>query len=235
MQLIELRDHVQDLIQDSAEDVFSSTQVDRWLNRAARHLIRIIREHAPEEFTKVDTFNTVSGTREYNLLTAMTAQGDFGDLHRVERSSTTDTSRPRPMIVDRAYNRGRRDIDDERVYLRNTTLGFYVAPTSVFTVHVHYAPVFQHNTDLQAVTDDLVSLTGIPRVRDEFQDALIYRTAYLLLLSENGNWQPLKQEASEFEVRMVKSLRRRVRGPKFINVIPRHRAQRDISGVTGRR
>lgn len=233
MKLSDLRTHVLDLLQDPEQDIFDNPILDRWINREAGQLFQIIKEHAPEELLSVGTFNTVIDTREYNLVTVNTnAMSNLLDVYKVERSSTTDTSRPRPMIVDRTFNRGRRDITDERVYLRSTYLGFYKAPKEVFTVHVTYMP----DVTVLVEEDDDLGSTGFadPRLRDEFQDALVYRAAYRLLMSENGNYIPYKQEAEQAQMRMVKSLRRRVRGAKWINYIPKQRKRHTISGVTGR-
>jgi len=213
MNLSDLRTHVWDLLgQDAttAEDAWSATRIDRFLNRAAKHVAQIIKRYAPEEFTKTATFNTVVGTREYDLLTTCTG---FQDLHAVERAVTGST-RPEPLVVDRVFSRGFRHIPN-RLYLRDHYLGFYAAPTEAKELTIHYSPDVAAMT---ATTNDLSSVSfQNPRIRDAFHDVIVYRAAYLALMAEGGSYQPLKQEAAEKERDMIQTLRRRRRGPHWMS------------------
>lgn len=219
MDLTALRNHVWDLIgQDAttAQDAWEATRVDRLLNRAAKHVAQIIKRYSPEEFTKTATFNTVVDQREYNLLTTCTG---FQDLHAVERG-VAGSSRPEPLAVDRVFQRGHRHFRN-RVYLRAHNLGFYQAPGEVKELTIHYAPDV---TAMTATSNDLDSVAfQNPHIRDAFHDAIVYRAAYHAILAEQGNYLPLKQEAAEKERDMVRTLKRRRRGPQWINPTPRVR------------
>lgn len=220
MQLSDLRSHCYDLLdQDSATatDGFSTTVLNRWLNRSAKHLVQIIKRHSPEEFTKSGTLNTVVDTREYNLITNFS---DFQDLHRVERNALGSTARPTPMVVDFTFDRGRRGVAN-RLYLRSHLLGFYRAPTSIFTLTVHYGPDV---TAMSADANDLDTLAfQTPRVRDAFHDAIIVRTVYTLLLAEGSDQAAalFKQESAEAELDMIRTLSYRRRGPRRMKRIDR--------------
>jgi hypothetical protein len=219
MQLSTLRTHVHDLIgQDSATatDSFPNARVDRWLNRSAIHLAEIIAQHAPEELTKTGSLSVVAGTREYNIVDSFS---DFLDLHLVERS-VTGSDEPVPMVVDRTWQRGDIDIPD-RLYLRSHFLGFYVTPSEAMTLTVHYRPAI---AAMSSDTHDLASLSfQTPRIREAFANAIVYRTAYHLLMSENSDAMGWKQESAEAELEMIQTLKNRRKGPHYINVLPRLR------------
>lgn len=214
MDLAALRTHVYDLIgQDeaTATDSVATARVDRWINRAAKHAAGLVKLHAPEEWTETGTFNTVAGQREYDLITNLSG---FLDLHRVERSPADDTSHPTPVDVDRSFDRGYVGVPN-RLYLRKHLLGFYRAPESIFALHVHYSSAIE---TLDATSEDFDDIAfQNPRLRDEFHDTILFRAAWLILGQENSDniW---KTEALEAEARMIQTLGRRRRGPRFINM-----------------
>lgn len=212
-----MRARVFDLIgQDSAtaEDAWDNARIDRFLNRAAQEIAQIVKRHAPEEFTKTATFNTVVDQREYNLLTTCTG---FQDLHLIERAAT-GSSRPEPLVVDNAFRRGHEFIPN-RCYLRAHYLGFYVAPSEAKQLTVHYAPDVE---TMSINTSDLSSVSfQDPRIRGPFHNAIVCRAAYQAIMAESGNYMPLKQEAREAEVEMIRTLKRRRRGVQWMSVSKR--------------
>jgi len=220
MQLSVMRTHVLDLIgQDSsAQDVFTVALLNRWINMAGKEIARFIRKHSPYEFTKSGSLPVTAGTREYDLIATFS---DFLDLHFVEQSVTGSTT-PQRMEIDRVRDRGNRNIPGNRLYLRAHTLGYYTAPGSSETLTIHYAPTL---TELSADTDDWDTLSiQNPRVRDEFQDAVLYETVFMLLSAEGGLPTMIglfRGKSAESKASIRDALTRRVAGPRYMNITSR--------------
>lgn len=222
MTLSDLRTHLLDLLgQDSsAQDVFSTALLNRWINIAGKDLARFIRKFSPYEFTKSGSLAITAGTREYDLIATFS---DFLDLHFVEQA-VTGTTRPERMTVDRVSTRGDRHIP-QRLYLSATTLGFYIDPGSNDTLTVHYAPTL---TALSSDNDNWDTLSfQTPRVRDEFHDTILYEAAASLLAAEGADpptmMNVMRGKAGEAKEAIRDALARRVSKPRFMNTSSRTR------------
>jgi len=104
----------------------------------------------------------------------------------------------------------------------STTLAYQLASEydDLRLLTIHYGPkIASMSTD----ANDLDSLAfQTPRVRDEFHDAIIYRTAYLALLAENGaTASAWRQEADRTDSEIISMLKSRRKGPFYMNVTSR--------------